>query len=94
MQGFPNSVKACGGIGNFAECELFYRVVGTSGDVLLTIQTFFKVKTAFHEYWASVKIKISMTCVYTVWNWNKKGTGAMTTAKMKFSLVYNIEIVI
>ena len=51
MQGFPDSVKGCEGIGSFAEGgELFFRVVGTSGGVLLIIQTFLKVKTSFHEY--------------------------------------------
>ena len=48
MQAFPNSVKGCGGIGNFAEGDgLFYRVMGTSGGVILTIQTFFKSKNSF-----------------------------------------------
>ena len=40
------------------------------------------------------KSKLAWPVYDTVWNWNKKGTGAMTTAKMKFSLVYDSEIVI
>ena len=66
------------GIENFAEGRGVYRVVRTWG-VIVTIRTFFKAKTAFCEYWTSIKIKISLTSVS--WNQNKNGTGAKTTAK-------------
>ena len=67
IQGFPHIVKGCGRDWKFCwGVVLFYRVVGTSGGVLLTIQTFFKVKTAFHEYWTSIKMKISMTYLHSM----------------------------
>ena len=66
------------GIESFAEGRGVYRVVRTWG-VIVTIRTFFKAKTAFCEYWTSIKIKISLTSVS--WNQNKNGTGAKTTAK-------------
>ena len=74
IQGFPNSEKKFGGrggkssppvrgIGKFCWGGFFYRMVRTWGGVILTILTFFKAKTPFCEYWTSIKIKISMTCV-------------------------------
>ena len=38
-------------------------MVRTWGGMILTIRKFFKAKTAFYEYWTSIKIKISMICV-------------------------------
>ena len=46
----------------------------------------FKAKTAFFEYWTSIKIKISMICVLKEYEikTNKNGTGTITTAKNVF----------
>ena len=41
----------------------FYQVVGI-WRVILTIQSFFKAKTTSCRYCTSIKIKLSMTCVY------------------------------
>ena len=41
----------------------FYQVVRTWGGVILTIRKFLKLKTAFCEYWTSIKTKFSMICV-------------------------------
>ena len=42
--------------------------------------SFLKLKTTSCKYRISIKIKISMTCVYKEYE-VKNGTGAMTTAK-------------
>ena len=44
--------------------ECFHWVVGVCQGVTLNIWTFFKLKTRFCKYWISIKIKISMTCMY------------------------------
>ena len=41
----------------------FYQVKGTRGGGILTIQTFFKAKNSFLEYWTSIKTKINITKV-------------------------------
>ena len=41
--------------------NIFYQVKETWEDVILAIETFFKAKTAFCEYWTSITIKINMT---------------------------------
>ena len=55
---------------------------------------FLKLKTAFCEYWISIKVKISMTCVRKECEIKTNGTGAMTTAKKDFFKGYNLKIVI
>ena len=61
---FQVLVRGGDGIGNFTGAEgTFYRAKGTWGGVILTIRTFFKLKTAFCEYWTSIKNKFNMTCV-------------------------------
>ena len=42
----------------------FYWVVGIWRRVNFIIWTFSRVKTTFCNYWTSIKIKITMTCVY------------------------------
>ena len=54
--------------------------------------SFLKLKTTSCRYRISIKIKISMTCVYKEYE-VKNGTGAMTTAK-NFLLGYNMKIAI
>ena len=44
-----------------------------------------KVKT-------SIKMKISMTCVYRAWSWNKNGTWAMATVTNKYLLGGNMKL--
>ena len=36
--------------------------------ILILILVFSKLKPAFCKYWTSIKIKISMNCVYRVWS--------------------------
>ena len=55
---------------------------------------FLKLRTAFCEYWISIKVKISMTCVRKEYEIKTNGTGAMTTAKKDFFKGYNMKIVI
>ena len=68
QQGFPNSVKRWGwGGGRGWQISLgvfFYWIVGIWGRVNFIIWTFSRVKTTFFKYWTSIKIKITMTCVY------------------------------
>ena len=72
IQGFPNSSKGwrknkkfyCGG-------RFFYWVTGwgePEEERFWWFKSFSKLKTAFCEYWTSIKIKIKMTCVQRVWN--------------------------
>ena len=57
-------------------------------------EPFLKLKTAFCEYWTSIKIKISMNFVQRVWivaeeQWlllSKNGTGNMTTDEVSINL--------
>ena len=50
---------------NFTRGRIRYLVMGTWEGVILTLQTFFKAKyNYFCKYLASIKIKISMICVY------------------------------
>ena len=63
------------------------------GNLRSGFDSFSKLKTTFCQYWTSIKIKISMTCMfkeYEVYN----GIRVMTTTKMKFLVCYNMEIVI
>ena len=85
-----------GGIGNFTVgWEFFYRVKGTWGGVILTTGTFFKLKPAFCEYWASIKIKINMTCVSKEYEIKTKmDQEQWLQLKMLFLLGYNLKIVV
>ena len=74
------------------------KVVNTAGGISLRgaeeseeesfwrLENFLKLKTAFCEYWTSIKIKISMICVLKEYEikTNKNGTGTITTAKNVF----------
>ena len=60
----PPSKKKGGGDEEFYCRKIFYWVVRIWVGVILTIQTFSKLKTTCCRYWILIKIKISMTCVY------------------------------
>ena len=49
--------------------------------------------TTFCEYWTSIKIRISMTCVSKEYDIIKLVQEEWLQLKMKFSLVYNMEII-
>ena len=85
---------ALGRIGNFTggRWDFFYRVKGTQGWVILTIRTFFK--TAFCEYWKSIKIKINMTCVSKGYEIKAMEQEQCVQLKMLFLLGYNLKIVV
>ena len=65
LQVVPNSVKGWGGeIGNFAAGWLFIRWWEPEEEWFWKCEPFLKPKTILCKYWASIKIKISMTCMY------------------------------
>ena len=76
-QCFPNSVKGkqknplARWIGNFAG-GIFYWVVRIWEEKILNIGTFFKEKTRFCKYWTSIKIQISMTCIFKDYKFKTK----------------------
>ena len=83
-----------GGIRNFAG-GLFYRLVGTWGEVILTIRTFSKRKATFCEHWTPIKIKISMTYVYKEYEVKIKMIQEQwLQLKITFLLDYSMKIVI
>ena len=68
--------------------------MGTWEEIILTIQTFFKAKDNILYYWTSVKIKISMTCVYEDYKVKiKMVQKQLLQLKLKFLLDYNMKIV-
>ena len=83
-------------MGNFAGGgDLIYMVVGTWGEVILTIRTFSRPKTTFCKYWTFIKIKIGLTCVYKEYEVKIKLVQVhQLQLKMKFLVGYNMEIVI
>ena len=87
LQSFPNSVKmcvcvcVCWGEANFAEV-IFYRMK----EWFWQFKPFSKLKTSFYEWWTSIKIKNSMTCVYKAHEIEKK----MDRRKMKIFMGYNM----
>ena len=94
-QGFPNVGKGWGESEILLEGGIFYWVKRTQGEVILTIRTFFKLKTAFCEYWASIKIKINMTCLYKEYEIKTKMEQEQwIQLKTLFLLGYNLKIVV
>ena len=75
----------------YLRAEFFYWVKRTRGEVILTIRTFFKLKTAFCEYWTSIKIKINMSKEYEI---KKMEQEQWLQLKMLLLLGYNLKIVI
>ena len=68
-------------------------MVGTWG-VILKIEAFSTLKTAFCEYWTSIKIKISTTCVSKEYGMKTKMVHEQwLQLKMKFLVGYNLTIV-
>ena len=75
--------------------EFFYWVKRTRGEVILTIRTIFKLKTAFCEYWTSIKIKFNMTCLYKEYELKTKMEQEQwLQLKTLFLLGYNLKIVV
>ena len=69
-------------------------MVGIWGGVIFTIQTFFKTKNNI-QCWALIKFKIGMTCVYKEYEIKIKMVQEQwLQLKMKFSLGYNMKIII
>ena len=59
------------------------------------LEPFSKLKTAFCEYWTSIKTKISMTCVYNEYEIKAKMVKEhRLQIKMNLSLCYKMKIVI
>ena len=98
---FPNNIK---GWGNFVPVE-------TNGKFCLGIffigwwepeeewfwpfKPFLKLKTTFCKYWRLIKIKISKTCVYKVYEVKiKMAQEQWLKLKRKFLLGYNIKVAI
>ena len=52
------------GIGNFAGGNFFIEWWESDKEWFWTFEPFSKLKTRFCKYWTSIKIKISMTCMY------------------------------
>ena len=72
----------------------FYEVLQIWG-VILTIPTFLKVSNNINYNWASIKIKLRMTCVYKEYDIKIKMVQEQWLhLKMKFLLGYNMKIVI
>ena len=97
IQGFPYGDKGWEGgrIGNFAGGEFFTGWLEPEVEWFRQFQPFPKLKTAFSEYWTTIKIKISMTCVYKEYEIKTKMVQEhWLQLKMKFLLGYNMEIVI
>ena len=67
-------------MGNFAR-GLFIGCWKSEEEWFWPFKPFSNLKTTFCEYWTSIKIKISMTCMYRVQSQNKNGTGAMNKPK-------------
>ena len=82
-----------GGTGNFSEA-----ILPGGGNLRSDFDysnLFWKLKAAFCEYWASAKIKISMTFVFKEYEFKiKKAHVQWIQLKMKFLVGYNLEIVI
>ena len=83
------------GLENFAEWGNFLIGRWDSQEWFWSFEHFWKLKTTFCKYWTSIKIKISMACVYK--EYRSYGTGAMVLVleqwlqlKMKFLLGYNM----
>ena len=75
--------------------DFFHQVVGIWEGVHVTIQVFFKAKTSFCKYRTSIKIEISMTCVYKEYEVKIKMVQEQWLhLKMKFLLVYYMKIFI
>ena len=73
----------------------FYRVVEIRQGVILTIRTFIKAKTIYCKYSTSIKIKLTMTCMYKEYEAKIKMVQEQwLQLKMKFLLDYNMKIVI
>ena len=74
----------------FAGGEFFYWVVG-SDKWFCQIESFSKLQTTFYIYWTSIKVKISMTCKYKVYEVKIKIVQEQQLyLKMKFLLNYNL----
>ena len=90
-------ISSSEGVGNFVGREFFYQVNGTEWsapeEVLFwPFKLFSKLKKIFCKYWLSVKIKISITCVYKEYEVKiKMVQGQWLQLKMKF---FNMKIVI
>ena len=57
-------------------------------------EPFSKLKTAFCEYWTSIKMKVNMTCVSKEYEIKtKQEQGQWLQLKMLFLLDYNLKIV-
>ena len=64
-QGFPSSANGLGKMGNFAGRGFFSLGGGKlRWNAFDHVNLFQSIKTIFSKYWTSIKIKISMTCVY------------------------------
>ena len=90
-------ISSLEGVGNFVGREFFYQVNGTEWSApdevsFWPFKLFSKLKTIFCKYWLSIKIKISMTCVYKEYEVKiKMVQERWLQLKMKF---FNMKIVI
>ena len=92
MQGFPNSSGGGGGA-EILLGEFFYQVVRTWGGVTLASDS--KLKKACCEYWTSIKINISVTCVSKDYEIKTKVVQEQwLKVKMPFLLGYNLQMFI
>ena len=68
-------------------------MVRTWEEVILTIRTFLKLKITFCKYWTSIKIEISITCLYKEYEVKIKIVHERwLQLKMKLLLIYNNKI--
>ena len=81
-------------MGNFAEGEFFLLSGNLARSYNDYSNLFSKPKTTFCKYWTSIKIKISMTCVYKEYEIKIKMVQQQwLQLKMEFLLGYNMKTV-
>ena len=92
--GVWNSPPA-GGMGNLLGWIFFIRWWEPEEEWFWSFELFSKLKPTFCEYWALIKIKISMTCVYKEYEVKIKMVQEWRLQlKMNFLLGYNMKFVI
>ena len=77
---------------NFAAGNFFTGWWKPEEESFLQFEPSSKLKTAFCEYWTSIKIKLSITCVSKEYEIKTKMVQEWLKLKMRFLLRYNLKI--
>ena len=94
-QGFPNRGRGGGRNQKFYWGDFFTRWMEPKEEWFWQFEPFSKLKTAFREYWTSVKIKINMTWVSKEYKIKiKMEQEQWLPLKMLFLLGYNLKKVV